>query len=386
MNRWIWIGTAIVVVLFIYLTRGVMLPFMAGLAIAYFLDPVTDMLEDRKVPRGAATAIVLVGFFTLIVGVILAFWPIVQAQIGAIADTLPKTLASLRPWLNETLTSLSTRFGVDLGSDVESMLAGFSDEILSKIKDGASGVLKGGLALFNILTLVLISPVVAFYLLRDWDLLVAKLNGWLPPSGAEIVRDQFKKIDTVLAGFVRGQLLVSTTMGVLYGVGWSLAGLDFGVVLGVLAGVMSFVPFVGALFAAIVAVAIAIGQWGFDPAQIGLVALVFLVVQVIEGAFLTPRLVGERVGLHPVWVLFAVFAGGEVMGFLGVLIAVPAAAAMAVLVRYWIERYLEHYDITESSPPVTAGGSFEADLSADTDDDKNKSERVKSEGNVTDTA
>jgi len=383
MNKWVWIASALTLCLFVYLTRGVMLPFMAGLAIAYFLDPVTDVLEARKVPRGAATAIVLAGFFTLITGVLLAFWPILQAQIGSIAETLPKTIANLRPWLNETLTSLSNGFGVDLGNDVESILASFSDEILGKVKDGAAGLLKGGLALFNILTLVLISPVVAFYLLRDWDLLVAKVDGWLPPQGAAVVREQFQKIDTVLAGFVRGQLLVSTTMGILYGVGWSLAGLEFGVVLGVLAGVMSFVPFVGALFAAAVAIAIAIGQWGFDPTQIGLVALVFLVVQIIEGAFLTPRLVGERVGLHPVWVLFAVFAGGEVMGFLGVLIAVPAAAAIAVLVRFWIERYLEHYDIApddaadaeNSAPEIMEDQGAPSDLV----------ESEKSEDSVTDT-
>ena len=149
----------------------------------------------------------------------------------------------------------------------------------------------------------------------------------------------------MLAGFVRGQLLVSTTMGVMYGAGWSLVGLDFGIVLGVLAGVLSFIPFVGALLAAAVAVAIAIGQWGFDPYHVGMVAGVFVVVQTIESGFLTPRLVGERVGLHPVWVLFAVMAGGEIMGFLGVLIAVPAAAAIAVLVRFSIDQYLEHYEI-----------------------------------------
>ena len=381
MNKWVWIASALMLCLFVYLTRGVMLPFMAGLAIAYFLDPVTDMLESRKIPRGAATALVLAGFFTLITGVLLAFWPIVQAQIGSVAETLPKTIANLRPWLNDTLTSLSNGFGVDLGGDVESLLAGFSDEILGKIKDGAAGVLRGSLALFNILTLALISPVVAFYLLRDWDLLVAKVDGWLPPQAASTVREQFTKIDTVLAGFVRGQLLVSTTMGVLYGVGWSLAGLEFGVVLGVLAGVMSFVPFVGALFAAAVAIAIAIGQWGFDPTQIGLVALVFLVVQVIEGAFLTPRLVGERVGLHPVWVLFAVFAGGEVMGFLGVLIAVPAAAAIAVLVRYWIERYLEHYDIAPEKASDTSD-KIESEQHANTD----LVESENSESSVADTA
>jgi len=348
MNKWIWTGSFLLVVVFIYLTRGVMLPFMTGLAVAYFLDPAADFLEARKVPRGPAAAIVIATFFMLIGAVMLAFWPILHSQIGAFAETLPKTLANLRPWFTETLQSLSDRFGLALGSDAEGVLAGFSDEILVNIKDGASGLLRSGLVLFNIFTLLLISPVVAFYLLRDWDLLVAKVNSWLPPSGAVIVRQQCVKIDAALAGFVRGQLLVSTIMGIMYGIGWSLVGLEFGVILGVLAGIMSFVPFAGALFAALIAVAIAIGQWGFDLGHVGPVALVFVVVQVVEGAFLTPRLVGERVGLHPVWVLFAVFAGGEVMGFLGVLIAVPTAAAIAVLVRFWIDRYLDHYDIAGS--------------------------------------
>lgn len=368
MNRWVWIGSALLAVVFVYLTRGVLLPFMAGLAAAYFLDPAADALEARKVPRGAAAAIVIALFFLIVIGVILAFWPILQSQIGAVSETLPKALAGIRPWLNEVLSTFSTKFGLSLGSDVEGMLASLSDEILTKVKAAATGILRSGLALFNIVTLLLISPVVAFYLLRDWDLLVAKVNGWLPPSGASIVREQCVKIDEVLAGFVRGQLLVSTSMGILYGVGWSLVGLDFGVVLGVLAGVMSFVPFVGALFAAIVAVAIAIGQWGFDPTHVGLVVLVFVVVQTVESGFLTPRLVGERVGLHPVWVLFAVMAGGEVMGFLGVLIAVPVAAAIAVLVRFWIDRYLDHYDIKPE--PETAP----------------QSEKVKNSDSDTDTA
>lgn len=348
MNRWIWVASVLLVVGFIVLTRGILLPFMAGLAAAYFLDPVADALEDRNIPRGAAATIVIASFFLVVSGVVLAFWPILQSQIGAVSETLPKALAGFRPWLNDLLTSLSGKFGGALGSDVDSMLASLSDEVLAKVKGAASGVLRSGLALFNIVTLLLISPVVAFYLLRDWDLIVAKVNSWLPPSSASVIREQCAKIDVVLAGFVRGQLLVSTTMGIMYGVGWSLVGLDFGVVLGVLAGVMSFVPFVGALFAAIIAVAIAIGQWGFDPVHVGLVGLVFLVVQTVESAFLTPRLVGERVGLHPVWVLFAVMAGGEVMGFLGVLIAVPVAAATAVLVRFWIDRYLDHYDIKEN--------------------------------------
>ena len=365
MNRWVWIGSVLLTVVFVYVTRGVLLPFLAGLAIAYFLDPVADRFETWKVPRGIASAIVITLFFLLIVGVVLAFWPILQSQLSAVSEQLPKTLANFRPWLNQFLTTLGDDYGFDLGSDVDSLLATLSDGLLSQARTAAAGAVKGGLALFNLLTLVLISPVVAFYLLRDWDLIVAKVDSWLPSSGGNIIREQLKKIDEVLAGFVRGQLLVSTTMGVLYGVGWSMAGLNFGVVLGVLAGVMSFVPFVGALFAALVAIAMAIGQFGFDPMQVGMVALVFFVVQTIESAFLTPRLVGGRVGLHPVWVLFAVFAGGEVMGFVGVLIAVPAAAAAAVLVRYWIDRYLEHYQV----PSLVAGTPQETAVAEQASDD-----------------
>ena len=351
MNRWVWLSTVAVFSLFIYLTHEVMLPFLAGLAVAYFLDPLADKLEARKVPRGAAAALVLTLFFLTVTGIILAFWPILQAQLGALATTVPKTLANLRPWLIDTIQSLSTQFGVTLESDLDTMLGSFSEEILAKAQAAAGGVLRSGFALFNILTLMLITPVVAFYLLRDWDLLVAKVDSWLPPAKAPVVRAQMAKVDDVLAGFVRGQLLVSTTMGVLYAIGWTLTGLEFAIVLGVLAGIMSFVPFVGALFAALIAVAVGLGQWGFDLTNIALVASVFVVVQAIEGAFLTPRLVGERVGLHPVWVLFAVFAGGEVMGFVGVLIAVPATAALAVLVRYWIDVYLEHYDIAPEPAP-----------------------------------
>jgi len=353
MNKWTWIGSSLLVALFVYMTRGILLPFIAGLAVAYFLDPMADILEKRKVPRGIAAALVLVTFFLLIIGVVLAFWPIVKAQISAISETLPQTLANLRPWLDQILADLSKTFGLEGSSDVDGVVANFSEEIFAKVKQAAAGLLKGGLAIFNIMTLLLITPVVAFYLLRDWDLLVAKVDGWLPPDNAALLREQFKKINEVLAGFVRGQMLVSGTMGIMYAVGWQLVGLQFGIILGVLAGIMSFVPFVGALFAALIAIAVGIGQWGFDLTQLGFVALVFLVVQIVEGSFLTPRFVGERVGLHAVWVLFAVFAGGEVMGFLGVLIAVPAAATIAVLVRLWIKLYVEHYEIGQKTALVS---------------------------------
>lgn len=358
MKKWAVWGSIIGVCLFIYLTRGILLPFLAGLAIAYFLDPIVDVLEKRKIPRGLSTALVIGLFFFIIVGVVLAFWPILQGQIIAASKTLPETVAKLRPWLDQMLINLNAKTGITLGGNAESMLAGISQEALSHVNQLFSDVVKSGLVVFNVLTLALISPVVAFYLLRDWDHMISKVNSWLPKDIAPSVREQMTNVDVVLAGFVRGQLMVSVIMGVMYGLGWSLVGLELGLVLGVLAGIMAFVPFVGALFAAAIAVALAIGQWGFDGGQIGLVMLVFVVVQIIESSFLTPKLVGERVGLHPVWVLFSVFAGGEILGFVGVLVAVPFAAAAAVFVRFTIKQYLDYYNLlpvegVQDTAPVT---------------------------------
>ncbi len=345
MKRWAVWGSIISVCLFIYLTRGILLPFLTGLAIAYFLDPITDKFEEHKVPRGIAAALVLGLFFFIIVGVVLAFWPILQGQIVAASKSLPETMAKLRPWLDQLIDSVNVKTGITIGGDAESLLGGISEQVLDQLNQIFSSIVKSGLAVFNLLTLAIISPVVAFYLLRDWDHIVDKVNSWLPSEIAPTVREQLSNVDGVLAGFVRGQLMVSLIMGVMYGLGWSLVGLELGLVLGVLAGIMAFVPFVGALFAALIAIALAIGQWGFDAEHIGLVAMVFVVVQIIESSFLTPKLVGERVGLHPVWVLFAVFAGGEILGFVGVLVAVPAAAAIAVFVRFTITHYLDHYDL-----------------------------------------
>lgn len=343
MKKWsLWI-LIVATVLFLYLTRGVLLPFMFGLAVAYFLDPVTDKLEEWRIPRAPAAGLVICLFFTLIVGVFVALWPILKNQLGAIVETLPRILSGLRPWLEESLKSFSDSMQLDLdGADTDGMLSGLVQEGLTRLNAAASGLLKSGLAVFNILTLALISPVVAFYLLRDWDKLVAKVNSWLPSNGGAEIRDQAKQIDTALAGFVRGQIIVCTVMGLIYAVGWSLAGLNFALILGVLAGIMAFVPFIGAIFAAVIALLIGFEQWGFGIELLPVVG-VYVFVQIVESAWLTPRLVGDRVGLHPVWVLFAVFAGSEVMGFVGILIAVPAAAALAVMVRFWIDQYLDHY-------------------------------------------
>ncbi len=356
MTARLWGGIAFLVVLvFIYATRGILLPFILGLAVAYLLDPVADRMEAVKIPRGIAAALVIFAFFGLSIGAVLALWPVFQAQLAAIAEVLPSTLAQLRPWLEDFVARNNTMLSELLGQDLESILLEAAQGIMGHVQAFAARLVSEGLALFNVLSLLLISPVVAFYLLRDWDLLVAKVDRWLPRSVGPTIRDQLGKIDTVLSGFVRGQMMICLIMGILYAVGWTAVGLNFGLILGFFAGVLAFVPFVGVFFVLLVAMVAAIGQWGFDAANLGLVGGVFLIVQTFEGMILTPKLMEDRIGLHPVWVLFAAFAGGELLGFVGILLALPIAASIAVLVRFVIERYEQHYGLVSSAVPDAVG-------------------------------
>lgn len=339
--KWqIWLGIFLLLA-FIYATRGVLLPFVAGLAIAYLLDPLADRLEAWKFPRWLAATVILFLFFVVAAGSVLAMLPIFQKQLYALIENLPGYLEGVRPLVDNLLVSLNESFHVEIAADAESLMASIAAKGLDRMGSILSGLMSRGAALFNLLTLLLISPVVAFFLLRDWDLIIAKIDSWLPSEQAEVIRMLTRRIDAALAGFVRGQTMVALIMAVLYAIGWSWAGLDYALILGLLAGILAYVPFVGALVAMLIAMVVGLGQFGPDSGALLPVFGVFVVVQVIEGAFLTPRLIGSHVGLHPVWVLFAIFAGGEIMGFVGILIALPAAAAAGVMVRYVIERYLE---------------------------------------------
>lgn len=339
-NWQIWLGFALLV-LFVYATKAILLPFLMGLAVAYLLDPVTDKFESWKFPRWLATVIVLVLFFTIMGGIVFAIFPLVKAQLSAFINSLPNYFAAARPifadfwaWATDTFNFSETLAG---GNVIEEV----SKTALSKLGDILAGFWSGGMAVFNLLTLLLITPVVAFFMLRDWDLLITKIDSLVPKKKVATVRKVARDIDTALGGFVRGQTLAALVMAFLYATGWSMVGLEYALVLGLIGGIMAYIPFVGALFTLLLALLIGIGQYGLDFGPLLLVVLVYGVVQGVEAAVLTPKLVGDRVRLHPIWVLFAIFAGGEIMGFTGVLIAVPAAAVVGVLVRFYVGTYLE---------------------------------------------
>ena len=345
-----WVTGLAVFLLMFYLLRGVMLPFVAGMAVAYFLDPACDWLESKGSSRMVATTFITAGFFLLAAMLLVFLAPLAFGQIADLFEKIPQYTAAVPEKIQPLIERLKPYIG-DEG--VAEMLAVFKASIGDTVKWIAR--MAGGLvtqldALANLISLLLITPIVSFYLLRDWDHLVAKVDNWLPRAHLETIRSQFREIDRTLAGFVRGQVTVCLILGSFYGVGLTLVGLEFGFIVGFATGLVSFVPFFGMLTGFVVGIGLAFAQ--FDGwLHVGLVAGVFIVGQIIEGNFLTPKLVGERVGLHAVWVIFALLACGALFGFVGVLLAVPLAAVVGVLVRFGVDRYMESPLYLADAPP-----------------------------------
>ncbi len=332
--RWLlWIGAVVLLWMFIYGIRGALLPFVLGLAIAYLLDPAVDVLEKWKWPRWLATVVVLVIFFAAIIGVGFLIAPILSSQVQGIVRSLPGYIERVRPFVMS--------FIENNGQSVEAqkLVQEAGAKAFAWLSDGLGSVLAGSLQLFHVLTLLLISPVVAFYMLRDWDQMNDKIHGWWPRQHEQTISRLLKEADTALAGFVRGQITLCVVIAAIYATCWSLLGLQYGLLLGLITGILAFVPTVGQLMGTVLAIIIAITQYGGNIPQIALVAGVYVFAQILETAILVPKLVGEKVGLHPVWVLFAVFAGGELMGMVGIFIAVPVAAVAAVVARWALAQY-----------------------------------------------
>ena len=320
--------------------HSMLLPFVVGIVLAYFIDPIVDKLEKWGASRTLATSIITAGVIFVVIIAFLILIPILHSQVADFASRIPMYCDAL--WektqpLIELAKSRLPQEDVARLTEKASMLAG---ETVKWLAAFLGSLLSGGMAVFSLLSLVLITPIVTFYFLRDWDKMVAKVDSWLPRDKADVIRKQFYEIDKILAGFIRGQATVCLILGVFYGIGLTLVGLDMGLIIGLCAGMISFVPYVGCIAGMTVSIGLALAQFS-DISSVGMVALVFLIGQVMEGNFLTPKLVGNHVGLHPIWLIFALLAGGSLIGFLGVLIAVPVAAVIGVLVRFALSEYMK---------------------------------------------
>lgn len=337
----IWAVVAIAFGLVLHLLSSIMLPFVAGMAIAYFLDPAADRLEDMGLSRMAATSVISVVGLLIFILVLVLVLPVLQDQIIKFIERAPGYADQLRQLFNRIMDGRIAEFIAGFDTDAR---AAFTD--IAKSAVGWAGqvfqrAISGGLAFVSFMSLVFVTPVVAFYLLLDWDRMVDQMDSWLPRDHAATIRRLIGEMDGMLSGFVRGQVTVCFVLGTFYATALSIIGLDFGLVVGLIAGLVSFIPFVGALVGMLLSVGLALIQFWPDPLMIGAVAAVFFVGQAIEGNILTPWLVGSRVKLHPVWVIFALFAFGTLFGFVGVLLALPLAALIGVLTRFGIGEYLK---------------------------------------------
>ena len=334
-----WTGGFAVFIALVTILGNTLLPFVLGMAIAYFLDPACDKLEALGCSRIVATSLITFVFFVLLVAVLMLLVPLVSAQVIQFAERLPQYLAALREKALLLMGMVESHLSDAQIRQLEEIFSSASKDALSYIAGIANHLVQSIGSLFSIISLAVVTPIVTFYLLRDWDRIVAKVDSWLPRDRADLIRSQARLIDETLAGFARGQALVCLLLGLFYAVGLSIVGLDFGMVVGFVTGLISFVPYFGMLIGFAVGIGIAIAQFG-DVVPVLLVAAVFGAGQLIEGNFLTPKLVGDRVGLHAVWIIFGLLAGGSLFGFLGVLLAVPIMAVIGVLARFLLAQYL----------------------------------------------
>lgn len=346
-----WSLAAVILFVLLWFLGDVVLPFVIGGAVAYFLDPLADRLEAAGFSRAAATVIISLIAVLIFVFAALLVIPLLIQQAVALVDAAPSLVSKLQVWLTDRFPSL-----IDENSTLRQSL----DAIGAKIQERGGAFLQSALSsamgVINVLVMLVVVPVVAFYMLLDWDRAVAAIDDLLPRDHAPVIRRLASEIDQTLAAFVRGMGTVCLVLGTYYALALWAVGLNFGLVVGVIAGALTFIPYVGALAGGVLSIGLALFQyWGAievvgadgtiafatDWLRIGLVTAIFVVGQFIEGNILTPRLVGESVGLHPVWLLFSLSVFGTLFGFVGMLVGVPVAAAIGVIARYFISRYRE---------------------------------------------
>jgi predicted PurR-regulated permease PerM len=335
-----WLAILIVFVLLLWLLSEILLPFVAGAAIAYLLTPLTDRLERLGVNRLAAALLIITLVVMAIVLLILLVAPILGGQLASFIENIPGYVTKLqsllsdpsRPWVQKVLGA---------GFNADKSLGDLVTQGVGWLTTFLKSLWSGGRALVSLFSLVVVTPVVAFYLIYDWHRMIRSADSWIPVHQRETVRKLARDIDAAIAGFVRGQTAVCLILGSFYAVALTLTGLNFGLLIGLISGVITFIPYVGSMTGLILALGVAVAQFWPHYSSILMVLAIFLVGQFVEGNMLAPKLVGKSVGLHPLWLIFALLAFGYLFGFVGLLVAVPLAATIGVLVRFALQRYRE---------------------------------------------
>ena len=329
-----WSIVIAILALALWYLGDVIMPFVLGGAVAYFLDPVADRLEKAGFSRVVATVVIsLVGILVFFLGFLLVI-PSLVSQAIALANAAPDLLNQLQSFLTERFPSL-----IDENSTVRQSLEGLGLKIQERGGELVTTLLSSAMSVINIVVLLVVTPVVAFYLLLDWDHMVERIDGLLPLDHRPAIRQIARDIDRTLASFIRGQGTVCIVLGTYYAVALMIVGLNFGLVVGFIAGLITFIPYVGALVGGALAIGLGLFQFWGEWWSLGAVVAIFMLGQFFEGNILTPKLVGSSVGLHPVWLMFALSVFGSLFGFVGMLVAVPVAASIGVVARFFLGKY-----------------------------------------------
>jgi predicted PurR-regulated permease PerM len=334
-----WLVAIVLFFVFISLIKSILLPFIVGIFAAYFLDPAVQYLRRRGWSRTVSAGVITITFFFIAIAICTLLAPPIMRQLSSLIHDLPDYLQSLQIRYSKDIDYYMSRLGVEQVDSIKDVAGNFSGSLVTFSGKMVSDVVQSGLALLNILSLIFLTPVVAFYLLRDWDRVILQFDQLLPRDNAPTIRTQLHAIDRTLAGFIRGQTNVCLIMASFYGIALSVLGLRFGLIIGIMTGLFLFIPFIGFAIGFVLSLTVALFQFG-DSTHIITLLAIYAVGQIIESSILTPRLVGGKVGLHPLWIIFGMLSGAALFGFIGVLISVPVTAVVGVLVRFAINRYL----------------------------------------------
>lgn len=338
-----WMFALVLLIAFLFVFSSILLPFVAGMVLAYFLNPIVEIMEKLGISRTWGTVLITIFIIVLLVVLLTILVPLISSQIQEfISNGLPIYVDRIQRFFAEhSFDWIRSFFGGDpqtIPSNIQALLGQSSDVVKSLL----NSLLSSGKSIVNIFSLMIVAPVVAFYLLLDWDRMIDSIDSWIPRDYLQIVRGIFYEMDRAVAGFIRGQGTVCIILSIYYAVGLTIAGLNFGLIIGILVGLLSFIPYIGTTSGLVFSVGVAWVQYYPDNwAWIIVVLCIFLFGQFVEGYILQPKLVGSSVGLHPVWLMFALFAFAYLFGFTGMLISVPAAAALGVLVRFALHVYLK---------------------------------------------
>lgn len=325
--------------LFVVAFKSILLPFILGIAVAYLLNPVVNKIVNAGLPRTGAVSLILSVFVLFITGLMVLIVPLIYKQTLGLAEELPELIERLRALAAPYVEKFQDHVSPEKMDDIQSAVGGSVGSIVAWMAAFVGKLLSSGIAIVGFISIIILTPVVAFYLMRDWPEFTGKIAGWLPRKHAATIRDLLAQMDERIAGFIRGQLTVCVVLGLVYAIALTIAGLKFGFVIGLGAGILSIIPYVGSIVGFFVGIGMAWVQFGAWE-MVAIVAAIFFAGQILEGNFLTPKLVGESVGLHPVWIIFALMGGGALFGLTGMFLAVPVAAVVDVMLGFGLQQYL----------------------------------------------